>query len=169
MLSVAWLPARWASGDHQQNHQCLWFPNFYNVTHVFCPSFFCILLGIKLLLTYPAKWTSLCSLCHTWMIHYGLSTSLIRIKAARHGCMLTNKHCQHSAWISAYFSSRAMANYTNPEEVWPVCIRYLVAIIWIRGGIVNTESAMYDTIPTDNFMENSASLVEIQKCTTWWK
>ena len=37
------LPARWASrfcGDHQQDHQCLWFPSCYNVTHVFCPSLF---------------------------------------------------------------------------------------------------------------------------------
>ena len=45
-----WLPARWASGfsgDHQQDHQCLWL--------LFCYSFIlpfiaCILLGIKLLL-----------------------------------------------------------------------------------------------------------------------
>ena len=40
---VLWLPARWASGfsgDHQQNHQCLWFHSCYNVIHVFCPSLF---------------------------------------------------------------------------------------------------------------------------------
>ena len=38
-----WLPARWASGfsgDHQQDHQCLWFSSCYNVTHVPCPSLF---------------------------------------------------------------------------------------------------------------------------------
>ena len=38
-----WLPARWASdfsGDHQQNHQCLWFHSCYNFTRVFCPSYF---------------------------------------------------------------------------------------------------------------------------------
>ena len=37
------LPARWTSGfsaDHQQNHQCLWFPTCYNVTRVCCPSLF---------------------------------------------------------------------------------------------------------------------------------
>ena len=35
-----WLPGRWASGfsgDHQQDHQCLWFLSCYNVTHLFCP------------------------------------------------------------------------------------------------------------------------------------
>ena len=38
-----WLPARWASGfsgDHQQNHHCLWFHSCNNATHVFCPSLF---------------------------------------------------------------------------------------------------------------------------------
>ena len=40
-LILFWLPVRRASAfayDHQQNRQCLWFPCFYNVTHVFCPS-----------------------------------------------------------------------------------------------------------------------------------
>ena len=40
---ITWLPARWApgfSGDHQQDLQCLWFPSYYNVTHVICPSLF---------------------------------------------------------------------------------------------------------------------------------
>ena len=45
-----WLPARWASGfsgDHQQDHQCLWLLLCY----LFVLSFItCILLGIKLLL-----------------------------------------------------------------------------------------------------------------------
>ena len=38
-----WSPAWWASGfsgDHQLDHQCLWFPSCYDVTHVFCPSLF---------------------------------------------------------------------------------------------------------------------------------
>ena len=46
------LPARWASGfsgDHQKNHQCLWFPSYYNIIHVCFPhSWVCILLGIQL-------------------------------------------------------------------------------------------------------------------------
>ena len=48
--TVAGLPARLASGfsgDHQQDHQCLWFPSCYNVTRVFF--IVCILLGLKLL------------------------------------------------------------------------------------------------------------------------
>ena len=51
--SFCWLPARWASGfsgDHQQNHQCLWFHSCYNVTHVFCPSLFVFCWEMKLLL-----------------------------------------------------------------------------------------------------------------------
>ena len=38
-----WLPTRWASGfsgGHQQNHQCLWFPSYYVVSHVCGPSWF---------------------------------------------------------------------------------------------------------------------------------
>ena len=46
-----WLPARWASGisgDHQQDHQCLWLLLCYSL---FILSFIaCVLLGIKLLL-----------------------------------------------------------------------------------------------------------------------
>ena len=39
---LVWLPSQWASGfsgDHQQNHQCLWLSSCYNYNHVFCPSF----------------------------------------------------------------------------------------------------------------------------------
>ena len=45
-----WLPARWASGfsgDHQQDHQCLWLLLCYSFILSFIA---CILLGIKLLL-----------------------------------------------------------------------------------------------------------------------
>ena len=45
-----WLPARWASGfsgDHQQDHQCLWLLLCYSFI---LPFIACILLGIKLLL-----------------------------------------------------------------------------------------------------------------------
>ena len=45
-----WLPARWASGfsgDHQQDHQCLWLLLCYSFVLSFIV---CILLGIKLLL-----------------------------------------------------------------------------------------------------------------------
>ena len=45
-----WLPARWASGfsgDHQQDHQCLWLLLCYSIVLSFIV---CILLGIKLLL-----------------------------------------------------------------------------------------------------------------------
>ena len=40
LISTIWLPVRWASGfsgDHQQDHQCLWFLSCYYVTHAFCP------------------------------------------------------------------------------------------------------------------------------------
>ena len=39
------ISSRWApgfSGDHQQNHQCLWFPSYYNVTHACCPPLFAL-------------------------------------------------------------------------------------------------------------------------------
>ena len=45
-----WLPARWASGfsgDHQQDHQCLWLLSCYSFI---LSSIACILLEIKLLL-----------------------------------------------------------------------------------------------------------------------
>ena len=47
---IFWLPARWASGfsgDHQQDHQCLWLLLCYSFILSFIA---CILLGIKLLL-----------------------------------------------------------------------------------------------------------------------
>ena len=52
MLHVYWLPAWWASGffsgDHQQNHQCLWFPSCNIVTLDIVLN--CLNPGIKLLL-----------------------------------------------------------------------------------------------------------------------
>ena len=49
-IILFWLPARWAtgfSGDHQQDHQCLWLLLCYSFILSFIA---CILLGIKLLL-----------------------------------------------------------------------------------------------------------------------
>ena len=52
-VHLLWLPARWASGfsgDHQQNHQCLWFHSCYTCYSCILSFIVCILLGIKLLL-----------------------------------------------------------------------------------------------------------------------
>ena len=51
-----WLPARWASGfsgDHQQDHQCLWLLLCYTFILSFIA---CILLEIKLLLLLLLHW-----------------------------------------------------------------------------------------------------------------
>ena len=80
-----WLPARWASGfsgDHQQDHQCLWLLLCYSFVLSFIV---CILLGIKLLLLLQSRRPY--HLMHISIIH------ILAIESSTHYLLINMLHC----------------------------------------------------------------------------